>query len=94
MAAWGLWVWENPKGYFGIPWSNYIGWLLASALITALVRPQNLPVYPLLLIYTITWALETIGLIFFWGLPGPALVGFVAMGSLVWLAWSKQREKH
>ncbi|MBN1994100.1 MAG: carotenoid biosynthesis protein [Anaerolineae bacterium] len=94
MVAWGLWVWENPGGYFGIPWSNYLGWLLASALITALLRPPKLPVYPLLLIYTITWLLETIGLIFFWGLPGPAVVGFVGMGSLVWLAWSKQRETH
>jgi putative membrane protein len=94
MVAWGLWVWENPGGYFGIPWSNYLGWLLASALITVLVQPQNLPVIPLLLIYTITWVLETIGLFFFWGLPGPALVGFVAMGSLVWLAWSKHTEKH
>jgi putative membrane protein len=89
MVAWGLWVWENPGGYFGIPWRNYLGWLLASALITAWVRPPNLPVVPLLLIYTITWLLETIGLFFFWDLPGPALAGFVAMGSLVWLAWSK-----
>jgi uncharacterized membrane protein len=92
MVAWGLWVWENPGGYFGIPWVNYAGWLLASALITV-VRPPKLPVYPLLLIYTITWGLETIGLLIFWGLPGPALVGFVGMGGLVGLAWFARREK-
>jgi uncharacterized membrane protein len=93
MVAWGLWVWENPGGYFGIPWVNYAGWLLASALITVVARPQKLPIYPLLLIYTITWALETIGLLIFWGLPGPALAGFVGMGSLAGLAWFSRREK-
>jgi len=92
MVAWGFWVWENPGGYFGIPWLNFGGWLLTAALITALVRPRNLPVLPLLLIYTITWLLQTGGLLFFWGLPGPAIAGFLGMGSLVWLAWqNKQR---
>ncbi len=80
MAAWDFWVWEQPGGYFGIPWVNFLGWLAASALLTALVRPTDLPLLPLLLIYVITWALESIGLIVFWGLPGPGIVGFVAMG--------------
>ncbi|MBN1218260.1 MAG: carotenoid biosynthesis protein [Anaerolineae bacterium] len=93
MVTWGLWVWENPGGYFGIPWSNYLGWLLASALITVIVRPSRLPAFPLLLIYTITWGLETIALFVFWGLPGPALIGFLGMGSLVGLAWLRQREE-
>jgi putative membrane protein len=85
-------VWENPGGYFGIPWHNYLGWLVVSALMTLLLRPPKLPVLPLLLIYTVTWALETIGLLVFWGLPGPALVGFVVMGLLVVLAWSTSQE--
>lgn len=93
MVAWGLWLWDDPGGYFGIPWTNYLGWLLAAALITVVVRPQKLPVYPLLIIYTVTWVLETIGLLVFWGLAGPALVGFVAMGSLVGLAWSLRGER-
>jgi putative membrane protein len=38
---------------------------------------------PLLLIYGITWALESIGLAVFWGLPGPAVAGFLVMGSVV-----------
>ena len=93
MVAWGLWVWENPDGYFGIPWHNYLGWLAISALMTLLLRPAKLPVLPLLLIYTITWGLESIGLLAFWGLPGPALVGFLVMGLLVVLAWSTKREE-
>ncbi|MCQ3978958.1 MAG: carotenoid biosynthesis protein [Anaerolineae bacterium] len=91
MVAWGLWAWTQPGGYFGIPWINYLGWLLASALITAVVRPGPLPTRPLMLIYAITWLLESLGLFFFWGLPGPALVGFAGMGSLLWLAFMKRK---
>ena len=87
MVAWGLWRWDNPGGYFGIPWSNYLGWLGTAILLTALIRPAKLPAKPLLIIYTITWFLETVGLLFFWQLPGPALVGGLVMGSFVWLGW-------
>lgn len=84
MVTWGLWIWDNPGGYFGIPWSNYAGWLGTAVLLTALIRPTNLPTKPLLIIYTITWFLETVGLLFFWNLPYPALVGGLVMGSFVW----------
>jgi lycopene beta-cyclase len=86
MVAWGLWVWEQPGGYFGIPWVNYAGWIATGTLITLAVRPRQLPVLPLLLIYITTWLLESVGLAFFFGLPGPALVGFVVMGGLVVMA--------
>jgi putative membrane protein len=85
MVAWGLWVWAEPGGYFGIPWVNFLGWLVASGLITAIVRPNPLPIRPLTLIYGVTWLLETGGLFFFWGLPGPAMVGFIGMGGMLWL---------
>jgi lycopene beta-cyclase len=87
MVAWDLWVWEQPGGYFGIPWLNYGGWFLTAVVLTAVIRPDPLPLRPLLLVYTITWALETIGLLFFWGLVGPALVGFAGMGLFVYLGW-------
>ena len=87
MVSWGYWVWDDPSGYFGIPWTNYAGWLLSSALLTAVLRPPPVPVLPLLIIYTITWALESIGLLVFFGLPGPGLVGMVVMGAFVALAW-------
>lgn len=87
MVSWGYWVWANPQGYFGIPWSNYAGWLLASALLTLAAFPAPVPVAPLLVIYTITWALESIGLVVFFGLPGPGLVGCVVMGLFVVLGW-------
>lgn len=87
MVHWGLWTWDQPGQYFGIPLVNFAGWLGVSALITALARPPALPIRPLLVIYTLTWLIETVGLILFWGLYGPALAGFVGMGLFVALAW-------
>jgi len=86
MTAWGFWVWEIPGAYFGIPLINFAGWLLVSAVITAVVRPSNLPRFPLILIYTITWLLQSIGLGIFWSQPLPALVGFLTMGFFVVVA--------
>lgn len=91
MTCWGFWVWEQGGSYFGIPWSNYLGWLLVSGLATGLVWLLNppfrafstLPTLPLLSVYVFIWAIETVGMLFFWGLPGPALAGFVGMGIFV-----------
>jgi putative membrane protein len=87
MVAWHLWVWEQPGGYFGIPWVNYAGWILTGMAITWVAHPQDLPILPLILIYTTTWLLESVGLAFYFGLAGPALVGFVVMGLFVVIAW-------
>jgi len=87
MVTWKIWVWDNPGSYFGIPWINYLGWLLVSALITILIRPGKLPVAPLLIIYTTIWLLKSAGLGFFWGIFGAAMVGSFVMGSITILAW-------
>lgn len=92
MVHWGYWQWHEPGGYFGIPWVNFGGWLLAAFLLTALVRPAPLSSTPLFVVYVITWLLQSIGLAFFWGMPGPALVGFVAMGAFVLSAWRPRRD--
>jgi lycopene beta-cyclase len=92
MVAWGAWVWQEPGGYFGIPWHNYGGWFLSAALLTVLARPPMVPHLPLLLIYTVTWALQTVGLGLFWGMPGPALWGFLVMGAFVVLSWRSVRK--
>lgn len=83
MVGWDLWRWDQPGGYFGIPWHNYLGWFATAFLLTLLLRPAQLPRKPLLGIYAITWFLETFGLLFFWGLPGPALVGSLVMGAFL-----------
>ncbi len=94
MVAWGFWVWAAPGtfSYFGIPWVNFLGWLLTAFVITLLARPANLPVRPLLLMYGITWAFQAIGQIVFWGLPGSGVVGFAGMGSMLLLAWWRTRQ--
>lgn len=91
MVNWGLWEWQNPGAvtYFGIPWINYAGWMLTSSVVTLLVRPDKLPIAPLLFIYVMVWILQTIGMLFFWGLIGPAIVGSILMGIPTVLA-SKQ----
>ena len=96
-VAWGFWVWTDSAGslftggYFGIPWVNFLGWLVVAALVTAIVRPSDLPVRPLLLIYAVTWIFQFLGQILFWNLPGPALVGFAAMGSMLLLVYWRWR---
>jgi putative membrane protein len=90
MTARRLWVWQQPGGYFGIPWINYFGWWLSAALLTLAVRPSGLPQLPLFVIYTLTWAFQAVGLGVFWGQPGPAFFGFLGMGVYVVWAWQRQ----
>jgi len=87
MVGWGLWVWKNRSGYFGIPWVNFAGWVLIAGAITAIVRPGPLPAEPLSLVYAITWLLETAGLGILSRRPGPALAGFLGMGGMLTWAW-------
>ena len=94
MVAWGYWVWDQPGAYFGIPLLNYAGWFAAAFALTLLARPLAgppglLPAVPLLVVYTITWVLQAVGLGLFWGMPGPALAGALGMGVFVWLGWRK-----
>lgn len=90
MVAWGYWVWQQPGSYFGIPLVNFLGWWASSSAITLLVRyilrPTTLPIKPLVVIYAIVWALQSIGQAFFWNQPGPAIVGFIGMGIPLWFA--------
>lgn len=83
MVLWDFWRWAQPDGYFGIPWSNYVGWGLAVLVMTLVVRPSDKPLLPLLVIYGLTWFFEVVGLLLFWGLVGPALVGGVVMGAFL-----------
>ncbi len=96
MVAWGYWVWAQPGGYFGIPWVNFAGWVVSAFLLSwialAVVRPPAPPLLPLLVIYTVTWALQSVGLALFWGMPGPAAAGFAVMGFFVALAWWRLKD--
>ncbi len=93
MVGWNLWTWDEVASfsYFGIPWINFVGWFVTAALVTWVTRPSELPVIPLLSIYGIVWVLQTIGQLVFWGLIGPAIVGFIAMGAFFGLALYRLR---
>ena len=91
MVAWKLWRWEAPGSYFGIPLLNFLGWTLLAATLSfglsTFTETDVLPVEALLLVYTTSWLLESVGLGLFFDLPGAAAAGFVGMGMFVALAW-------
>lgn len=91
MAGWGFWTWPEGGPFFGVPLTNYLGWLLVSFLMGLFLIPDRLPVLPLLIIYGVTWFLQSFGQAFFWGLPGPALCGFLGMGGM--FAWAALRRR-
>jgi putative membrane protein len=90
MVAKGLWAFDYPSGYFGIPWSNFGGWWLTSTLVTFIIAPRPLPTRPLLVVYSLTCLFQLVGLGLFWGQPAPALIAFSVMGALALGAWHKE----
>jgi uncharacterized membrane protein len=86
MVHWDLIEWNPVGGYFGTPWLNFFGWLLVSGVITFGISPKRLPGGLLVVVYGLTWLVEFISLLLFWGLPIPALIGFFLMGGM--LLWA------
>lgn len=95
MVARRFWLWDEPSGYFGIPWLNYLGWWCSATLLTLIVMPgpRELPRLRLMIIYSLTWLLQVLGLGLFWGQWGPALCGFTAMGGFAILGWRQEMRR-
>lgn len=91
MVGWNFWQWAQPSGYFGIPWTNYLGWLLVAFIVSAVLMPPSLPKLPLVIVYACVWFLQSVGLAVFWGMPAPALCGSVAMAGV--MLWAYRRAK-
>ena len=89
MVAWGFWEWQEYGAYFGIPLMNYFGWLLTSAVITAVIRPYRweMPRWEMWIIYAVVWFLQSVGLAVFWGMAGPAFFGCISMGAFLIWSW-------
>ncbi len=90
MTANTMWVWHQDGLYFGIPLVNFFGWWLTSFVVTLILHPSDLPRRRLLIIYTLTWIFQAIGLSVFWGQVGPALAGFAGMGIFVLISWQRE----
>jgi len=93
-TAWGLYFdpmmvhlgfeqWSPAGGYSGVPWMNFLGWLLVSGVITFGLSPKRIPGGVLVLVYGLTWLVDFISLFVFWGLPGPAFAGLGLMGLML-----------
>jgi len=94
MVTWGIWHWELPGSYFGVPLVNFVGWTTIASLVlfglSYSIDVKKLPVEALLVVYTAVWLLNTVGLGLYFDLPGAAAAGFVGMGIFVAGAWRQR----
>ncbi len=80
-AALGFWVWPEGGIYYGVPITNYFGWLFSSSLAAALLlalgrrRWGSVPPPPGLLDSTLVAVAFWTGVAVFFGLPFPAVLG-------------------
>ena len=92
MVMEGYWVWPDGGTFFGIPLSNYLGWLGVSALLMVvlevLLPPRGVQRTPVVQ-YVAVAVMETIGFVFFFGEPLVGLWGALTMGSLGILALTR-----
>ena len=58
---------EPSRGDYGIPWQNYIGWLIVSGVITLGISLKCLPAGLLVVLYGLIWLLKFNSLLVFWG---------------------------
>jgi bisanhydrobacterioruberin hydratase len=85
-ASLGFWVWPDGGAYYGVPPSNYAGWLLSGALATAVLfaagRWRTTPLPGLLdsaIVALVFWT----GVAAFSGLAVPALLGAALIAYLL-----------
>jgi bisanhydrobacterioruberin hydratase len=85
-ASLGFWVWPEGGAYYGVPLSNYAGWLLSGALAAALLlaagRWRGTPP-PGLLDSAVVALVFWIGVCLFSGLAFPALLGSALLAYLL-----------
>jgi putative membrane protein len=79
MAAESYWTWDSPHGLNGIPLTNHLAWLAVALVMMALlpVRPADDRTPVALLLWT--WGSSVLANVAFFGRPGVALAGGVAM---------------
>ncbi len=86
-ASLGFWVWPEGGPYYGVPLSNYLGWLLSGALASLLLLAAGrwgAPPLPGLLDSAIVAVAFWTGVAVFSTLPVPALLGVVLFAYLLY----------
>ncbi|HEX2740355.1 MAG TPA: carotenoid biosynthesis protein [Rubrobacter sp.] len=85
-ASLGFWIWPDGGAYYGVPLSNYAGWLLSGAVATSLLlitgRWTTTPRPGLLDSATLATAFWT-GVVVFSGMTVPAVLGVVLFAFLL-----------
>jgi putative membrane protein len=94
MVRQGFWRFDHPGGYYGVPWSNFLGWAASGAVLVALLsvlvpRIERLSGRAARTVYGAQAGFMVIGLTLF-GMPWAALAAFAAMGAVM-LAWRPVR---
>lgn len=90
MVAAGHWVWFHPSPSLplipGVPVTNYLGWLVVSALVIAVLHHvlprEDEPSGPAATLYLWVYFSSVMGHAVFFGLPGSAVTGGVIMGAV------------
>jgi putative membrane protein len=106
MVAAGHWTWFHPTPSLplvaGVPLTNYLGWLLVSVLIMAVLNralpKERVPSAPAAALYLWVYFSSVMAHLVFFGLPGSAVTGAVIMGavavpSAVALARRRRRDR-
>lgn len=90
MVAAGHWTWFDPSPGLplvpGIPLTNYVGWLLISAVIMTILNSalprHDAPSAPAATLYLWVYFSSVMGHFVFFGLPGSAVTGGLLMGTV------------
>ncbi|HYO02193.1 MAG TPA: carotenoid biosynthesis protein [Mycobacterium sp.] len=90
MVAAGHWTWSDPSPGLplvpGIPLTNYVGWLLVSAAVIAVLHAtldrDAGPSAPAAALYLWVYFSSVLGHFVFFGLPGSAVTGGLLMGAV------------
>jgi putative membrane protein len=93
-AALGFWIWPEGGVYYGVPFTNYLGWLLSSSVAAALLiatgrRKWGRATPPAGMLDSLVFAVAFwIGVAFWAGLLVPAVLG---VGLLSWILYRRAR---
>ncbi|BDX35082.1 membrane protein [Mycobacterium antarcticum] len=90
MVAAGHWTWSDPSPGLplvpGIPLTNYVGWLLVSAAVIAILNTtldrEAEPSAPAAALYLWVYFSSVLAHLVFFGLPGSAVTGGLLMGAV------------